>query len=167
MDDERVKGKVDTLTILVKSKICCLRQEEIQDGLYLDKSNLFSSQYHTVSDNFSIIYLKLSVQPIAMFARLSESLRPLVESKYQAAKAASSVIYSPSQLAIIRTSTGIPVSQSVLLLYRGSLKWKPAGRFKLDTVPHSQRSRLRHPASHLKRNQIHSRTLKEIYTLAT
>jgi ATP adenylyltransferase len=48
-----------------------------------------------------------------MLLNLSESLPSLVEAKFTAAKASSSLLFSPTELAIIRTSTGIPVGTQV------------------------------------------------------
>lgn len=44
-----------------------------------------------------------------MLLGLSQALPSLVEAKFRSAKAASSLVFSPTELAIIRTSTGIPV----------------------------------------------------------
>jgi len=52
-----------------------------------------------------------------MLLGLSESLPRLVETKYRAAKATHSLIFSSTELAIIRTSAGIPVSSSACLIY--------------------------------------------------
>jgi ATP adenylyltransferase len=48
-------------------------------------------------------------QSIKMRLGLSEALLSLVKAKFEAAKASSSLLFSPSELAIIRTSTGVPV----------------------------------------------------------
>ncbi|KAF2467226.1 Ap4A phosphorylase-like protein II [Lindgomyces ingoldianus] len=56
-----------------------------------------------------------------MLLGLSESLPSLVEAKFNAAKAAQSLIFSPTELAIIRTSTGIPFQ----LRYCPALAKKP------------------------------------------
>lgn len=45
-----------------------------------------------------------------MLLGLTESLPSLVETRFATAKASSSLIFSPTELQIIRTSTGIPVS---------------------------------------------------------
>ena len=47
-----------------------------------------------------------------MLLGLTESLPSLVEAKFQAAKASSSLVFSPTELSIIRTATGIPASAS-------------------------------------------------------
>jgi ATP adenylyltransferase len=44
-----------------------------------------------------------------MLLGLSEALPSLVEAKFTSAKAASSLLFSPTEVATIRTSTGIPV----------------------------------------------------------
>jgi len=44
-----------------------------------------------------------------MLLQLSEALPSIVKRKFEAAKASSDLLFSPSELAIIRTSTGIPV----------------------------------------------------------
>jgi ATP adenylyltransferase len=45
-----------------------------------------------------------------MLLGLAEPLSSLVEAKFRLAKASKSLIFSPSELQIIRTSAGIPVS---------------------------------------------------------
>ena len=47
--------------------------------------------------------------PMRMLLNLAEALPSLVEAKFTAAKASSSLLFSPTELAIIRTSSGIPV----------------------------------------------------------
>jgi ATP adenylyltransferase len=44
-----------------------------------------------------------------MMFNLPEALSSLVEAKYQAAKASQAVVFSATELSIIRTSAGIPV----------------------------------------------------------
>ncbi|RMZ72115.1 bis(5 -nucleosyl)-tetraphosphatase [Pyrenophora seminiperda CCB06] len=56
-----------------------------------------------------------------MMLQLSEALPSIVKRKFEAAKASSDVLFSPSELAIIRTSTGIPFQ----LRYCPSLAKKP------------------------------------------
>ncbi|KAH7402757.1 Ap4A phosphorylase-like protein II [Pyrenochaeta sp. MPI-SDFR-AT-0127] len=56
-----------------------------------------------------------------MLLGLSEALPSLVETKFKAAKAKSSLLFSPTELAIIRTSTGIPFQ----LRYCPTLAKKP------------------------------------------
>jgi ATP adenylyltransferase len=51
-----------------------------------------------------------------MLLGLTEALPSLVEAKFNAAKASSSLLFSPSELAIIRTSAGVPVSVPVVHL---------------------------------------------------
>ena len=46
-----------------------------------------------------------------MLLELSEALPSIVKRKFEAAKASSDLLFSPSDLAIIRTTTGIPVSE--------------------------------------------------------
>src|SRR5690242_11770758 len=45
-----------------------------------------------------------------MLLGLTDSLPSLVEAKFKSAKASSSLFFSPTELSIIRTSTGIPAS---------------------------------------------------------
>ena len=45
-----------------------------------------------------------------MILGLPDSLPRLVEAKFQAAKASSSLLFSPTELSIVRTSTGLPAS---------------------------------------------------------
>lgn len=45
-----------------------------------------------------------------MLLGLTEPLPGLVEAKFKAAKASESLLFSPTELSIIRTSTGIPAS---------------------------------------------------------
>ncbi|KAG9378894.1 APA2 ATP adenylyltransferase [Pyrenophora tritici-repentis] len=56
-----------------------------------------------------------------MLLELSEALPSIVKRKFEAAKASSDLLFSPSELAIIRTSTGIPFQ----LRYCPSLAKKP------------------------------------------
>lgn len=51
-----------------------------------------------------------------MVLGLSEALPSLVQAKFRSAKASQSLIFSPTELAIIRTTTGIPVSFSAFSL---------------------------------------------------
>jgi hypothetical protein len=44
-----------------------------------------------------------------MLLNLSEALPSLVEAKFTTARASSSLLFSPTELAIIRTASGIPV----------------------------------------------------------
>jgi ATP adenylyltransferase len=44
-----------------------------------------------------------------MLLGLSEALPSLVEAKFRTAKASSSLLFSPSEVSIIRTSMGTPV----------------------------------------------------------
>lgn len=81
-----------------------------------------------------------------MLLGLTEALPSLVEAKFQAAKASSSLLFAPSELAIIRTSTGIPVSSHTTwrytkliyiqfqLRYCPSLAKKPTAQ-KPETTP--------------------------------
>lgn len=46
-----------------------------------------------------------------MLLGLTDALPALVEAKYKAAKAAASLIFSPTELAVIRTTSGVPVSK--------------------------------------------------------
>jgi ATP adenylyltransferase len=41
---------------------------------------------------------------------LSEALPHLVESKFASARASQALVFSPTELSIIRTSAGVPVS---------------------------------------------------------
>lgn len=52
-----------------------------------------------------------------MLLGLTEALPSLVEAKFKAAKASSSLLFSPTELSIIQTSTGIPASTRVIALY--------------------------------------------------
>jgi hypothetical protein len=45
-----------------------------------------------------------------MILGLPDSLPRLVEAKFQTAKASSSLLFSPTELSIVRTSTGLPAS---------------------------------------------------------
>jgi ATP adenylyltransferase len=45
-----------------------------------------------------------------MLLGLSETLPGLAEARFTSAKASSSLLFSPTELAIIRTSSGIPVA---------------------------------------------------------
>jgi hypothetical protein len=45
-----------------------------------------------------------------MLLGLSETLPSLVEAKFKAAKASANLLFSPTELSIIRTSSGIPAS---------------------------------------------------------
>ncbi|KAF1947343.1 Ap4A phosphorylase-like protein II [Clathrospora elynae] len=65
-----------------------------------------------------------------MLLGLSETLPSLVEAKFKAAKAASSLLFSQTELAIIRTSTGIPFQ----LRYCPSLAKKPTSK-QADATP--------------------------------
>ncbi|CAO2657197.1 Nn.00g033230.m01.CDS01 [Neocucurbitaria sp. VM-36] len=65
-----------------------------------------------------------------MLLGLSEALPNLVEAKFKAAKAASSLLFSPTELAIIRTSTGIPFQ----LRYCPALAKKPVPK-QADATP--------------------------------
>jgi len=49
-----------------------------------------------------------------MLLGLSESFPSLVESKFKAAQAAKSLIFSPTELTVIRTTAGLPVSTYIL-----------------------------------------------------
>ena len=49
-----------------------------------------------------------------MLLELPEALPSIVKRKFEAAKACSDLLFSPSELAIIRTSTGIPVSAAAI-----------------------------------------------------
>jgi hypothetical protein len=51
-----------------------------------------------------------------MLLGLSEALPTLVEAKFKSAKAGQSLIFSPTELAIIRTTEGIPVCGEHALL---------------------------------------------------
>lgn len=44
-----------------------------------------------------------------MLLGLSEALPSLVDAKFKAAKASQALIFSPTELAIVRTSAGVPV----------------------------------------------------------
>ncbi|KAF1841590.1 Ap4A phosphorylase-like protein II [Cucurbitaria berberidis CBS 394.84] len=65
-----------------------------------------------------------------MLLGLSEALPSLVEAKFKAAKASSSLLFSPTELAIIRTSTGIPFQ----LRYCPTLAKKPTPK-QADATP--------------------------------
>ncbi|KAF2132081.1 Ap4A phosphorylase-like protein II [Dothidotthia symphoricarpi CBS 119687] len=69
---------------------------------------------------------------MSMLLGLSESLPSLVDAKFKSAKATSSLLFSPTELAIIRTSTGIPFQ----LRYCPSLAKKPTP--KHDATPKKQ-----------------------------
>jgi ATP adenylyltransferase len=47
--------------------------------------------------------------PMRMLLGLSETLPSLVEAKFKTAKATSSLLFSLTEVAVIRTSSGIPV----------------------------------------------------------
>lgn len=51
-----------------------------------------------------------------MLLGLSEALPSLVEAKFRSARATQSLVFSPTELTIIRTTTGVPVSLPRLLL---------------------------------------------------
>ncbi|KAF2867944.1 Ap4A phosphorylase-like protein II [Massariosphaeria phaeospora] len=65
-----------------------------------------------------------------MLLGLSEALPSLVEAKFRSAKAAQSLIFSPTELAVIRTSAGIPFQ----LRYCPALAKKPVAK-KGDAAP--------------------------------
>ncbi|KAJ4374267.1 bifunctional AP-4-A phosphorylase/ADP sulfurylase [Neocucurbitaria cava] len=65
-----------------------------------------------------------------MLLGLSEALPHLVDAKFKAAKAASSLLFSPTELAIIRTSAGVPFQ----LRYCPALAKKPVPK-QADATP--------------------------------
>jgi hypothetical protein len=49
-------------------------------------------------------------KPMKMLLGLSEALSSLAEARFISAKATSSLLFSPTEVAVIRTSSGIPVA---------------------------------------------------------
>ncbi|KAF2997409.1 bifunctional AP-4-A phosphorylase/ADP sulfurylase [Curvularia kusanoi] len=74
-----------------------------------------------------------------MILGLPDSLPRLVEAKFQTAKASSSLLFSPTELSIVRTSTGLPASPlyhnrySFQLRYCPSLAKKPLPKLEAPT----------------------------------
>ncbi|KAJ4992718.1 Diadenosine 5',5'''-P1,P4-tetraphosphate phosphorylase 2-like protein 2 [Stagonosporopsis vannaccii] len=66
-----------------------------------------------------------------MILGLADSLPSLVEAKFRTAKASSSLVFSPTELSIIRTSTGIPFQ----LRYCPSLAKKPLPKLEAPSSP--------------------------------
>jgi hypothetical protein len=66
-----------------------------------------SSGYNTLRHPASTAIVPLS--HMRMLLGLSEALPSLVKAKFKAAEASSSLSFAPSELAIIKTSTGVPV----------------------------------------------------------
>lgn len=62
-----------------------------------------------------------------MLLGLSEALPSLVEARFGTAKTSSSLLFSPTEVATIRTSTGVPVRGSALRMHMT--------RLTLVTVP--------------------------------
>ncbi|KAF2823465.1 HIT-like protein [Ophiobolus disseminans] len=71
-------------------------------------------------------------------AGLSETLPKVVEAKFELAKASSSLLFSPTEVAIIHTSTGVPVAVPTMhLRYCPTLAKKPVS--KHDDPPPKQK----------------------------
>ncbi|KAH8723901.1 Ap4A phosphorylase-like protein II [Phaeosphaeriaceae sp. PMI808] len=79
-----------------------------------------------------------------MLLGLSKTLPSLIEAKFKAAKAGSSLLFSPTELAIIRTSKGIPFQ----LRYCPTLAKKPIPKHDTAT-PQEKVDPFEHPSSAL------------------
>ena len=64
------------------------------------------------NDIWSIFSANNLLVSVNMLLNLPESLPSLVGAKFKAAKASSSLLFSPTEVAIIRTSGNIPVGWS-------------------------------------------------------
>lgn len=76
-------------------------------GLCVDPRSDFrdgSGQRLSLHTNSILLFIRMR-----MLLGLAEALPSLVEARYQAAKTSQSVVFSATELAIIHTSTGIPV----------------------------------------------------------